>query len=102
MAKQYMEMTKDPNVAFRTSLNRHSVEFRLNSSRGLMYACVWIDGELVAAGVKVIRGVSLLPARYKAVLGGVLYFGGMGVGYPDAESMDGVATQFVYETDGDE
>lgn len=99
MAKQYMEMTKDPNVAFRTSLNGHSVEFQLNTSRGLMYASVWIDGENAVAGVKVVRGVSLLPGRYKTLIGGVLYFGGMGVGYPDAESMDGVATQFIYETD---
>lgn len=99
MEKQYLEMTKDPNVAFRTSLNRHSVEFRINTARGLMYMTIWIDEEVVVAGVKIVKGVSLLPARYRPVIGGVLYFGGMGVGYPDVESMDGVATQFIYEVD---
>ena len=99
MAKQYLKMTKDYNVAFRTSLNRHSVSFQLNTSRGLMYISVWIDGENVVAGEKVVRGVSILPGRYRSVVGGVLYFGGSGVGYPDAASMDGVATQFVYESD---
>lgn len=99
MATQHIEMTNDPNVAFRTSLNRRAVSFQLNSSRGLMFASVWIDGENVVAGEKVVRGVSLLPGRFRPVIGGVLYFGGMGTGYPDAESMDGVATRLVYETD---
>lgn len=99
MAKQHLKMTKDYNVAFRTSLNKHAVSFQLNTARGLMYISVWIDDENVVAGEKVVRGVSILPGRYRSVIGGILYFGGMGVGYPDAESMDGVATQFVYESD---
>jgi hypothetical protein len=99
MGKNHIEMTKDYNVEFRTALNRHSVSFQINSFRGLMYATVSVDGEVIVAGEKVVRGVSLLPARYKPILGGVLYFGGNGVGYPDAESMDNVTSTLIYETD---
>ncbi len=99
MAKYQIEMTKDYNVEFRTAVNKHSVTFQLNSFRGLLYATIGVDGETVVAGEKVVRDVSLLPARYKNILGGIFYFGGNGVGYPDADSMDNITSTLIYETD---
>ena len=85
------------NQSFYMKNNGHTIYFRLATFRGMTYADIQFDGELVVSGRRVTQFTSLLPQRYDKLVSGVFYFTTVDDEYPSYINFDGVKTSLIFE-----
>lgn len=90
-----------PNQSFYTLYNDHKIDIRLHTYKGLMYASISIDDELVRSGVKCFDKVNLLGNSLAQKLKCRIYFETLYNAVPNYKNINGVDCNLILEDIGD-
>lgn len=87
----------EANQSFFTKTNGHTVYFRISSFRGMMFADVEIDNEIIVSGKRLLPFLYIIPKRYEDMLGGNFLFSTSNDNYIDFEKFNGVDSVMFFE-----
>ena len=95
--KRTFELVNFPNQRFSTLSNGYSVEFTFRTFRGIVYASIYIDNDLVCAGRPCLPNRRIFPKPVETLIGASAYFACETDDYPSYEQFNTPACVFTLE-----
>ena len=92
-----LDLLAVPNQSFNTTLNGQNITVELRTARGICYVSISQDGEYLAAGIKWLPNIGLLPAPLKNLINGDLKFHCRTDDYPFYTNFATEDCQLIYE-----
>lgn len=92
-----LDLLAVPNQSFNTTLNGQNIAVELRTARGICYMSISQDGEYLAAGIKCLPNIGLLPAPMKNLINGDLKFYCRTDDYPFYTNFATEDCQLIYE-----
>ena len=92
-----LDLLAVPNQSFNTTLNGQNITVELRTARGICYMSISQDGIYLAAGIKCLPNISLLPAPMKNLINGDLKFHCRTDDYPFYTNFATEDCQLIYE-----
>lgn len=96
--KRTFDLANFPNQRFSTLSNGYSVEFTFRTFRGVVYACMYVDEELVSAGRPCLPNDRIFPESAERLIGASAYFSCENNEYPSYEFFGTPGCVFTLET----
>ena len=92
-----LDLLAVPNQSFNTTLNGQNITVELRAARGICYMSISQDGIYLAAGIKCLPNIGLLPVPLKNLINGNLKFHCRTDDYPFYTNFATEDCQLIYE-----
>ena len=92
-----LDLLAVPNQSFNTTLNGQNITVELRTARGICYMSISQDGIYLAAGIKCLPNIGLLPSPLKNLINGDLKFHCRTDDYPFYTNFATEDCQLIYE-----
>ena len=92
-----LDLLAVPNQSFNTTLNGQNITVELRTARGICYMSISQDGIYLAAGIKCLPNIGLLPSPMKNLINGDLKFHCRTDDYPFYTNFATEDCQLIYE-----
>ena len=92
-----LDLLAVPNQSFNTTLNGQNITVELRTARGICYMSISQDGIYLAAGIKCLPNIGLLPSPMKNLINGDLKFHCRTDDYPFYTDFATEDCQLIYE-----
>ena len=97
MKTSKLDLLAVPNQSFNTTLNGQNITVELRTARGICYMSISQDGIYLAAGIKCLPNIGLLPSPMKNLINGDLKFHCRTDDYPFYTNFATEDCQLIYE-----
>lgn len=91
-----IELVKVPNQEFSINVEGNVFSIRLRTFRGITFASVSMNGELLTGGVKCMPNSSIFGGNVNTKLKGTLSFKCLTDNFPHYENFDGISCVLTY------